>query len=415
MNEKGFEELDRNEQIAKLDAIKKTIQQNFIDNKQNFEIIDVVYNKLSDEKIVYEVLCKDFETDEEKNLLYSIDEENKIKPYRPIDVEKIKAMQAINEIATDENYQKKAQVEREEIERLSSNKTKKSLNKLIEQEQQKNELEKLGNSLKIDSNDIKECTKIEGEKELTDEDIKGYSSTNIGGMDKASSKFTLNQILGMQYQNYKILQDSNGYAFMVGQKSDGMYEIIDPNKYEVLSSSPEMSLASGDGNIRNVKVEVGIRVKGLSSESDQCIGIYHANDKYGTFYARGYNSNEKMIGAEIESEPYIKSNTTKAQEIVDRRDNNSVDDEQHRIEKIEENNSYEATKIYDVYDNENPNNNKSSNYEDKSTNDYKNNDYDDKNPNNNEKSDNEDKYYMDEEENEHSRGTPWGNPNANKH
>ena len=32
-----------------------------------------------------------------------------------------------------------------------------------------------------------------------------------------------------------------------------------------------------------------------------------------------------------------------------------------------------------------------------------------------EESDNEDKYYMDEEENEHSRGTPWGNPNANKH
>lgn len=383
MDEKDFEELSNEEQITKLNEIKKTIQQNFIDNKQNFEITDITYNKLSDGKVIYEAICKDFETGEEKKLLYVVDDENKIKPYKPIDVAKIKAMQEFNGIEVNENYEKKAQIEKAEIEKLNDNKTKKSLNELIEKEQQKSELENIGNSLGLDSDAIKEYTKIEGNKGLTDDDFKGYSSTDIKGNDKVSSKFTLNQILGMQYQNYKILQDSNGNTFMVGQKSDGEYEIIDPSKYEVLSSSPQMSLASGDGNIRDVKVEVGIRVKGLASESDQCIGIYRDNDKYGTFYARGYNSREQMIGADIESEPYIKSNTSKAQEIVDRRDNNQINDEQRRIDEAKAKNQNNATKIDDVYDRENE--------------------------------DNDSQIAEDYSENEHSHGTPWGDPNANMH
>ena len=371
---KEFEELNSTEQIVMLSEIKETIQQYFNDNNYNYEVVDITFNRLSTGKIIYEVECKDFATDERKNLLYTIDEENKIKEFEPIDIDKIKYLQEIGQLNANINYtelEEKAKIEEKEITELRERETKSvngninkrnnaiSLNELINnQEKQIEELKDAGNKLGFDSRVVEEYVKFNGEKDLTEDDLKGFSSSDIKGTDKVSSKFTMNQILGMKYQNYKILKDIYGNALMVGQKPDGTYEIIDNNKYEVLPYATEISLVYGDGSIRTAQVDIGLRLKGLKEDNDQVIGIYRDNNKYGSFYARGYNSNEKMIGSEIETEPYVKSNVSKSQEIVDRRENKDIKNEQENIKEEEA-----PTTVENVYNVNNPDEYSTINYE----------------------------------------------------
>ena len=173
---KEFEELNSTEQIVELSEIKKTIQQYFNDNNYNYEVVDITFNRLSTGKIIYEVECKDFATDERKNLLYTIDEENKIKEYEPIDIDKIKYLQEIGQLNANINYtelEEKAKIEEKEITELRERETKSvngninkrnnaiSLNELINnQEKQIEELKDAGNKLGFDSRVVEEYVKF---------------------------------------------------------------------------------------------------------------------------------------------------------------------------------------------------------------------------------------------------------------
>lgn len=344
-----FEKLSIAKQRDELLKIKNTIQSFYLKNQMNYQIIDVKYNKLSDGKVVYEVVNRNIENNEIETKLFVVDEENKLEEYKPIDAKEIEAYAKIYNIDIKEDYNKKAEIEKQDIENLDKNKSKKSLNELQEEVKQQAEIKDMEN--KAGLKNIEELTKINGDKKF-DGNIKGYSSSELQGNEKVSSKFTLNQILGMQYANYKILKGANGNTLMLGQKEDGSYEFINNDKYEIIPYAKEMSLASGDGSIHNVQIDVGIRVKGLSEDNDQCIGIYRDNDKYGTFYSRGYNSDEKMLGADIETKPYIKSQSSRAKEIVDRRENRDITNEQLNIKDEEKENT--NTTINDVYDEKNP-------------------------------------------------------------
>ena len=347
----NFEELDIAQQRDELLKIKNTIQSFYLNNKANYQIMDVKYNRLSDGKVVYEVINRNTQTNEIETKLFVADENNKLEEYKPIDVAKIEAYARISNVDLKEDYQKKAELEKQDIKNLDNNKTKKSLNELQEKVKKQAEIKDMANKTGLKEEDVQELTEVNGNKKL-DGNIKGYSSSELQGKEKVSSRFTLNQIMGMNYLNYKIFKNENGNAFMLGQKDDGTYEFISNDKYEVIPFAKDMSLASGDGSIRDVQVDVGIRIKGLAPDSDQCIGIYRDKNKYGTFYARGYNSDEKMLGADIENKPYIKSQSYAAKEIVDRRDNKDITNEQLKIK--DEENEHKQTTIRDVYDEKAP-------------------------------------------------------------
>lgn len=353
MKEDNFEELDIAKQRDELLKIENTIQSFYLNNKMNYQIMDVKYNKLSDGKVVYEVVNRNTQTNEIETKLYVADEDNKLEEYKPIDVNKIEAYAKMNNIKLYEDYKKKAEIEKNDIENLDKNKSKKSLNELQEEVKKQAEIKDMASKTGLKEEDVAELTKINGNKEF-DGNIKGYASSELKGNEKVSSRFTLNQIMGMNYENYKILKNGNGNTFMLGQKDDGTYEFISNDKYEVIPYAKDMSLASGDGSIRDVQVDVGIRIKGTSEESDQCIGIYRDNNKYGTFYSRGYNSDEKMLGADIENKPYIKSQSYAAKEIVDRRDNKDITNEQQKIKDEQEDKKENETKINEIYDEKNP-------------------------------------------------------------
>ena len=198
-----FEKLSIAKQRDELLKIKNTIQSFYLKNQMNYQIIDVKYNKLSDGKVVYEVVNRNIETNEIETKLFVVDEGNKLEEYKPIDAKEIEAYAKIYNIDIKEDYNKKAEIEKQDIENLDKNKSKKSLNELQEEVKQQAEIKDMEN--KAGLKNIEELTKINGDKKF-DGNIKGYSSSELQGNEKVSSKFTLNQILGMQYANYKILK-----------------------------------------------------------------------------------------------------------------------------------------------------------------------------------------------------------------
>lgn len=103
----NFEELDIAQQRDELLKIKNTIQSFYLNNKANYQIMDVKYNRLSDGKVVYEVINRNTQTNEIETKLFVADENNKLEEYKPIDVAKIEAYAKINNVDLKEDYQKK--------------------------------------------------------------------------------------------------------------------------------------------------------------------------------------------------------------------------------------------------------------------------------------------------------------------
>ena len=134
-------------------------------------------------------------------------------------------------------------------------------------------------------------------------DMSGLQSSAIEGNEKVTTNFTFNQIIGLNYDSYKIIITKSGVPVIVGISQDGSAELIPEGRVEVdQSENNAMSLLRDDGTIKNVGVLLTFRIKDAASSlgRDQAIGLYNDNGTVNSFYARNYLG-DRMIGEELPS------------------------------------------------------------------------------------------------------------------
>lgn len=370
--ENNFESLTLNEKKEKLKDILNEI--NLI-NKENvnnglYEISNISYYKLENGKILYEVeVLKKDENGKyfKENELYesAIDVENiNENKYKKINLNEydteINAINSnlenyknLNYNTNDLEYQKKLLIdEKNEIEHLSSNKSKISLKDINDKENnikyfaayygipenkieeyleiqgdkdfsQINQLNEEAKNLGIKSNDISSYTKIDKNGKLSLDankiNFKGMQSGEISGNKNLTTFYTLNQILGKNYETYKIIKTSDMQSHVFGITRDGNIEEIDNNTI-MIDNTKEMSLMDTDGSIKNVGIMISfsVRMPGSNHNGKQLIGMYNDNGNVGAFYARN-DSKSKAIGEKIEDKTPHNVANNKEKTILDLR------------------------------------------------------------------------------------------------
>ena len=365
--------------------------------------------------------------------------------------------------------------EKNEIEHLSSNQSRTSLSVLNKKEQNIKYLaqyygiseDELENYLEI--NGDKNFAQMEQIKELAhdigikDDDIANYTKTDkngnvdldakkinlngiktgeISGNEKLTTFYSLNEILGKNYESYIVIKSTNSKSCVLGITKDGNIEEIDDNTI-TLNNSKEMSLMDENGKIRNVGVMVSFSVRspGSPNNGKELVGMYNDRGNVGAFYARR-ELGGVAIGKGIEKERGKNAtNEYIEKQILDYRRNNDIageatsafertydectDDVKNLSSNSIDHNDLDSiikqySKIYGIDENElmqatNENIEKSHELK-KSDNEIVHQSAEeiaesDKKDNNNDERSEENEY---EHEPYHKRdiGTPWGNPNS---
>lgn len=319
-----FENMSSEEQYQKLKAIENkvdTINKEKIANN-NYYIIDISFNRLTDGEIIYDVTYNDPSAENGVNHEFYRDIHKDILPAL-IDERELQNLQLLGNLDT--SFIEKRQAE---IKRIPTDDDSKKIS-LTSIEKQREDLEKTAKSVGISEEQIESMTKIDGQtaffdyRNLLDNSI---ASESIDGNKKISTYFTMNKILGLNYQSYRVIKNLNGASFMIGIKEDGSFDIIDNSKLEIVNAK-EMSLMRTDGSLKEVGVSIAFKLKAPTSpiKRDQSFGLYNDNGRYGAFYARGANTEERMLGEEIPCESYTRKNIRK-KEILDTRENKDMDE-----------------------------------------------------------------------------------------
>lgn len=319
-----FEDMSSEEQYQKLKAIENKVDEI---NKEkiansNYYVIDISFNRLSDGEIVYDVTYNDPSSENSINHEFYRNVHDDILPAL-IDEKELQNLQLIGSLDT--SLIEKRQ---DEIKKIPSNNDDKKIS-LTSIEKQKEDLEKTAKAVGIPEEQIESMTKIEGQTAFLDyRDLlkNSIASESIDGNEKISTYFTMNKILDLDYQSYRVIKSLNGASFIIGIKEDGSFDIIDNDKLEVVNAK-EMSLMRTDGSLKEVGVSIAFKLKDPTSpiRRDQSFGLYNDNGRYGAFYARGANTEERMLGEEIPCESYTRKNI-KEKEILDPRENEEVDE-----------------------------------------------------------------------------------------
>lgn len=319
-----FEDMSSEEQYQKLKAIENKVDEI---NKEkiannNYYVIDISFNRLSDGEIVYDVTYNDPSSENSINHEFYRNVHDDILPAL-IDEKELQNLQLIGSLDT--SLIEKRQ---DEIKKIPSNNDDKKIS-LTSIEKQKEDLEKTAKAVGIPEEQIESMTKIEGQTAFLDyRDLlkNSIASESIDGNEKISTYFTMNKILDLDYQSYRVIKNLNGASFIIGIKEDGSFDIIDNDKLEVVNAK-EMSLMRTDGSLKEVGVSIAFKLKDPTSpiRRDQSFGLYNDNGRYGAFYARGANTEERMLGEEIPCESYTRKNI-KEKEILDIRENPDVDE-----------------------------------------------------------------------------------------
>ena len=204
-----------------------------------------------------------------------------------------------------------------------------SLNLLSPEELKK--VEESINLAEINPEDALENIKIENGDVAIDSkafDMSGMQSSTIEGNKKITTNSTFNQVLGLNYDSYKIIITKSGNPLIVGISQDGSAEIIPENRVEInRDENKSMSLIRDDGSIKNVGVLVSFRVKDSGSQlnRDQAVGLYSDNGSVNGFYARNATDG-KMIGEELPSTSYS-ANRIQNERILDTQENRDISSE----------------------------------------------------------------------------------------
>ena len=251
--------------------------------------------------------------------------------------------------------------EKNEIEHLSSNQSKTSLSDLNKKEQNIKYLatyygipeEQLESYLEINGDknfaQVEQVKELANEMGIKDEDIANYTKTdkngnvnldvkkvNLGGIksneisgnEKLTTFYSLNDILGKNYESYVVIKSANSKSCVIGITKDGNIEEIDNNTI-TLNNSKEMSLMDENGKIRNVGVMVSFSVRnpGSTNNGKELVGLYNDRGNVGAFYARR-ELDGVAIGKGIEkSQPKNVTNENMEKQILDYRRNNDISGE----------------------------------------------------------------------------------------
>lgn len=329
-----FEDMSSEEQYQKLKAIENKVDEI---NKEkiandNYYIIDISFNRLSTGEIIYDVTYNDPSSENSINHEFYRDTHDNILPAL-IDERELQNLQLLGSLDT--SLIEKRQ---DEIKKIPSNNDNKKIS-LTSIEKQKEDLKKTAKAVGIPEEQIESMTKIEGQTAFLDyRDLlkNSIASESIDGNEKISTYFTMNKILDLDYQSYRVIKNLNGASFIIGIKEDGSFDIIDNDKLEVVNAK-EMSLMRTDGSLKEVGVSIAFKLKDPTSpiRRDQSFGLYNDNGRYGAFYARGANTEERMLGEEIPCESYTRKNI-KEKEILDTRENKEVKEAESAMHRTDD-------------------------------------------------------------------------------
>ena len=272
----------------------------------------------------------------------------------------------------------------------------------------------------------------------------GIKSNEISGNEKLTTFYSLNDILGKNYESYVVIKSTNSKSCVIGITKDGNIEEIDNNTI-ALNNSKEMSLMDENGKIRNVGVMVSFSVRntGSTNNGKELVGLYNDRGNVGAFYARR-ELDGVAIGKGIEkSQPKNVTNENMEKQILDYRRNNDISGEATSAyqrtydgctddiknlssNSIDHNDLDSIVKQYCEIYGINEYELKEATYEnlEKSHQSEKSdeeivkesadeiNKFEEIHNDNDEHSDNDTNEHSEDDEFEHIHGTPWGNPNS---
>lgn len=348
-NKIEFEDMSSSEQISKLREIMsqiKALELNFNQNRiisGEFEIEDVSYTRLPNGEVAYEALINHPDGSktheyysENNNSLSKIDVSNiennvqmltgEISKYQSTGMELTELQNSLimNEQALDvlhspekislvnlENVQQelmdfaiKCGLKPQDIEAIISLPGNNNLQPFNLSPEQLQEIEQTALDLGISKQEALEHIKIDKDDISLDANVlPEHNEGEIKGNDKVTTNYTFNQILGQNYDSYRIIKTHSDEPIVIGITKDGKAQKIPDGILEANSKETKsMSLIRDDGTIKNVGVVASFRLRdsGSSLGRDQAIGICIDNGETTTFYARNAGG-DMMIGEELPS------------------------------------------------------------------------------------------------------------------
>ena len=348
-NDLKFEEMSSQEQINKLKSIMSQIQAlEMATNREqiingNFEIRDVSFTRLPNGEVAYDAIINQPDGSvthayysETNNSLAKIDVAEKQNEIDNISTALVQYQSAGMDLTELNN----SLMEKNELMEALQSPEKISLNQLVIVRQ---ELMDFAISCGIQPAEIEAILKIPGNMSLqitpeelrkieetaldlganpniTLEDVefdeKGISlddslinhsnSGEIKGSERVTTNYTFNQIIGLQYDSYRIIKTSSDEPIVIGITQDGRAAKIPDGILEANSQDTKsMSLIRDDGTIVEASVVASFRLKDAGSTvgRDQAIGICMDNGESRCFYARNAGG-ENLIGEELPSRVY---------------------------------------------------------------------------------------------------------------
>lgn len=313
MWKENFKGLNTSTQMDILQGTKEIISQRVQNElsagvrQGNIEVIDISYNKLNGDKVVFDVTIIDKTTGKELHEFYD-DELDKI----DIDRDKIESLQAIG-MDTSELENDLSQ-----LEGLEKNQDGISLSKLKEIDRQ---VDETAMSLGISKDDILYSATIDSNLELKMKADNLVSSQYdiIDADERVSTYYNMGQVVGENYVSYQIIKTAGNQYRLMGIDNKGYAQEIGQDRVEYLKDVPAVSLMQENGEVRESRVLCAFRLKDTQSDinRDQVIGLCDngSADKT-TFYARGAITTEQMPAISIPNRTYSEERV-KQEQVMD--------------------------------------------------------------------------------------------------
>lgn len=301
MWKENFKSLNTSQQIEILQGTQDLISQRVQNEinagirQGNLDVIDISYNKLDGEKVVFDVTILDKTTGQETHEFFD-DELDKIDLGRS----QIEDLQYIG-MDTSELENDLSQ-----LDGLEKNQDSVSLSQLKEVDKQ---VDETAMSLGLSRDEILYSATIDSNLELKmrADSLGGSQYDRIDSDEKVSTYYNMGQVLGENYVSYQIIKTSGNQYRLMGIDEKGYAEEIGQDRVEYLKDVPAVSLMQENGEVRESRVLCAFRLKDTQSDinRDQVIGLCDSgsSDKT-TFYARGAITTEQMPAISIPNRTY---------------------------------------------------------------------------------------------------------------
>lgn len=322
-----FEFLSSNEQQQRLEEVMENIKRMHPEEviAGTFDISDISFGRLSNGDIVYTLKLND--PNSPNGVRY---EHYKSGPDKTLKKEDLPDEKTIEQYKATGANVVGLENQAAEYKKLENDETAISLVNLREAN---SELIQTAEALGISPEEVEYYVKINGNAEpvIDSEKVKNVQqSTDISGNEMITTRSSMNDIVGMNYANYRIIKQQNG-VHILGITQDGGIEDITSN-FDISNSQTNMSLMTGNGNIRDVSVVGYFRLKSSSSIGrDQAFGLCNNNGHIDSFYARGALG-ENMLGRAIPCQGYSNESVAKEKATLEERFNKDITSEAKEAE-----------------------------------------------------------------------------------